>query len=51
MTDIEEKLLDMDIDVGEYDEMVNGDYEEGFQGRRVERQDVAGLIYRSGRTG
>ncbi len=41
----------MDIDVAQYDEIVNPDYHQPFQATPVEPQDLAALIYTSGTTG
>ncbi len=42
----------MDIDVAQYDEIVNPDYHQPFQATPVEPQEiVAALIYTSGTTG
>lgn len=51
LTDIDQNLLHMDIDVAQYDEIVNPDYHQPFQATPVEPQDLAALIYTSGTTG
>ena len=51
LTDVDEKLLHMDIDSPEYATTVNPEHHQPFNATKVEANDLAALIYTSGTTG